>query len=132
MRVLLDANVWISGLLSPDSHSGNLLAAAGQARIDLLVPAGLVRELREVMARPRISKRLPPEVGTDLLARLREIQVPPSPSRVSFDADPHDEYLLDAALEYKALLVTGDRALLDAEVPVHVLSPKEACQLLSL
>jgi hypothetical protein len=118
-RVLVDVNVFISYLWSPDS-SGNiqeLVEAIYENEITLLVFEDLFEELRSTVQRKKhLAARITLEQVEELIADLLVIgeQVPaisePFPQVVR---DLKDDYLLAYALVGQAdYIVTGDEDLL--------------------
>jgi len=132
MRVLLDANLFISYLLTPDRESPvvRVVKAGVAGDFTLLLPAALLDEFsRRVQTKPYLAERITPEDLQRLTAILEtvvetipEIQRPiPAVTR-----DPKDDYLLAYALVGQAdYLVSGDADLLDIERvgACHILSP---------
>ncbi|MFN7118192.1 MAG: putative toxin-antitoxin system toxin component, PIN family [Saprospiraceae bacterium] len=113
MRILLDANIWVSGLISR-SMRNRLDALIGRDDITILMTAELLAEIENTAARPKFSKYINP---SEILAYLQIIQ-----NRVDFILsetilhicrDPNDDYLLaichDGEIEY---FITGDKDLL--------------------
>lgn len=119
MRVLVDANVFISYLLAPlrGSPSAAIVRAAILGDFDLLLPEALLRELTaRVSKKPYLAKRIDTTELADLTAILEAVaetipmihQPIPAVTR-----DPKDDYLIAYALVGKAdFLVTGDTDLL--------------------
>ncbi len=58
IRVVLDANVLVSGLISPKGTPGQILDAWFAGNFLLFVSPAILQELRRVLQYPRISKRL--------------------------------------------------------------------------
>lgn len=121
MRALLDANLFISYLLSPTpltSAVGAILAAAAAGRFVLLFTPAVADEIvSKVAERPDLAARIVPADVEELLGELTEIAetVPrllgPIPA-VSRDAK--DDYLIAHALAGAAdYLVSWDKDLLD-------------------
>ena len=115
MRAVLDPNVIISGLLSPKGSPARTLKAWQEGRFSLIASPDLLDELRRALAYPKLRKRIPEESATvilDLLARGAIVvdDVCDPPGRC---IDPGDDYLLALAEHQRAVLVSGDRDLLD-------------------
>ena len=133
MRVLLDTNILISYLLTPDSDSPavQLVEAAILGRFTLLLPEALLEELAaRVAAKPYLARRIKPEELAQLADILRGVaatipriaQAIPAVTR-----DPKDDYLLAYALVGGAdCLVTGDDDLLALgdRAGIAILSPR--------
>jgi len=115
VRAVLDPNIIISGLLSPNGAPARTLKAWQEGRFSLIASPDLLDELRRALAYPKLRKRIPEESATvilDLLARgaivVDDASDPPARS-----VDPGDDYLLALAEHQRAVLVSGDRDLLD-------------------
>lgn len=57
MRVVIDTNIWISALLNPSGEPARLVAAFMKGEFELVVCEPLVKEIAEVLRRPRIAKK---------------------------------------------------------------------------
>lgn len=112
MRVVLDTNVLISGLLGSKGAPGRILDAWRAGQFDLVVSDALVDEFKRVCSYPKLVPYLTSaDVGT-LINRLRaaECWVADLP-RVKLSADANDDFLLAMAQASGAdYLVTGDHA----------------------
>ena len=134
MRVILDTNVLLSGLLSSQGAPGKLLDAWEQKLFTLVACEALIAELREVTARPFFRVRLRPSVVALLIAGLRDFSlfcqgVPSGP----IAPDPKDSYLLALAEASTAdFLVTGDKELLSLKhhKSARIISPSAILRLL--
>jgi putative PIN family toxin of toxin-antitoxin system len=123
VRVLLDTNVLISGILFRGLPR-SLLERAIRGELDLVTSPVLLDELERVLTD---ALGVPPELARlarSELEALAEVVVPndvPSVSR-----DPDDDQVLAAALEARAI-VTGDRDLLVLQTyrGIPILSPAE-------
>lgn len=119
MRVLVDANPFVSFLLHParDSAASRLVRAAIAGEFTLLVPEGLLEELvRAGSEKPYLARRIPASELAELTGLLREVAEavpfvePPFPA---ITRDPKDDYLIAYAVTgFADYLVTGDGDLL--------------------
>jgi uncharacterized protein len=119
MRVLLDANILISYLLTPDGASPpvRIVEAAVWPKFVLLLPEALVEEMVvRIGSKPYLADRIRSAELTQFLEILRSAaEIIP---RITEDIpavtrDPKDDYLLAYALVGRAdYLVTGDADLL--------------------
>ena len=119
MRVLLDANLFISYLLNPDRDSPvvRVVRAGVSGEYTLLLPAALIDEFsRRISTKPYLASRITPTdleylnaILSTVTETIPEIKRPiPAVTR-----DPKDDYLLAYALVGQAdYLVTGDQDLL--------------------
>lgn len=121
MRVLLDTNVLVSALLSPDGPPGLIYAAVRAGVFELIVNDALLTEVEQVLARPKIRKYVAAEASAGFLASLRQIAVMVEhiegalthASDALASPDPDDEFLLGLVRDGRPdFFVTGDRALL--------------------
>jgi putative PIN family toxin of toxin-antitoxin system len=126
VRAVLDANVVISAVLSPDGAPARLLREWVQGAFELVVSELLLEELERALAYPKLRKRVPPEDAEALVEWLRRSAtlVPdlsdPPPVR---SQDPGDDYLISLAAATDAVLVSGDRHLLGLADVAPVRSP---------
>ena len=118
MRLILDTNILLSALLSPQGAPAKLLDAWERKRFMLVACDALVAEFRHVAARPFFRTRLRASAAELLAAGLRDFSIfyHHLSSRVAtpeFVPDPKDSYLLALAEVSQAeFLVTGDKELL--------------------
>lgn len=131
MRVVLDTNVVVSGLLTPSGPCARLLDAVRAGRLTPLADERTFAELEEFLGRPRLG--LPAEIVEVLLRALRQasehIACRPLPAPLP---DPDDEPFLEIALSGAAdALVTGNVRHFPG-APVIVLTPRQLVSVLSL
>jgi putative PIN family toxin of toxin-antitoxin system len=118
MRLILDTNILISALLSPQGAPGKLLDAWERKKFTLVACEALVREFREVAGRPFFRTRLRDSTAELLAAGLRDFSLffrglPSGHAAPHFARDPKDSYLLARAeASHAQFLVTGDKQLL--------------------
>ena len=127
MRVVLDVNVLISGLLSRDGAPAMLLRRWACGEFELVVSKGLLAEFGRAVAYPRVRARLSAEAAAEFEEPLRAaalLQPDPAAPR-SRSADPQDDYLVALAENSAALLVTGDKHLLELATDLPVCSPAD-------
>lgn len=134
MRAVLDANVIISALLSPDGSPARIVRAWQQGGFELTVSPFLLDELERALAYPKLRRRIDAEEAEAVVAWLsRSATVAPDPDEAPpiHAVDPGDDYLIALAAAQDAFLVTGDDHLLRLadRLPVH--SPREFADLLS-
>lgn len=125
MRVVLDPNVLVSALLSPEGAPARVLLAWIDGAFELVVSPKLIAELERVLEYPKLVTRIGPHDATELLDWLARAAIsaedpPESPIAVS---DKDDDYLVALASTENALLVSGDKALLELGERFPVLAP---------
>ena len=125
MRIVLDTNVLVSGLLSPHGPPGRIVDLFLDGTVTLLVDDRIVMEYREVLARPRFRFN-PADVEAVLgLIDIAGERVAAGPLS-AIVPDPYDLPFLEVAYAGKAdALVTGNARHFRgaADVGVRVLSP---------
>ena len=125
MRIVLDTNVLVSGLLSPFGPPGEIVRMVSAGAIRLCVDARLLAEYEQVLLRPRFG--LDPDAVGALLDYVdvtsEKVASAPLGERLP---DPDDEAFLEVAVASGAeYLVTGNLVHFPAEacVGVSVVSP---------
>ncbi len=58
MKVVLDTNVFLSGLMLPDSQPGKILSAWRNSSFELVLSEPMLTEIARVLAYPKIRKRI--------------------------------------------------------------------------
>jgi len=108
MRVVLDTNVLVSGLLSPFGTPAQVVRLAASGVVRLCYDTRLVSEYRQVLARPAFAFAAAPVEAllTHLVAQGEPADARPLLTRLP---DPDDEPFLEVALAAAAdCLVTGN------------------------
>ena len=113
MRVILDTNVLLGALISPQGPPDAIYRAWRAARFDLVTSGAQLDELRRASRYPKLKAILPAHrIGTMVNNLQRAIvlgDLPPLPDGIGA-TDPNDAFLLAMALASEAdYLVTGDR-----------------------
>lgn len=126
MRAVLDPNVIISALLSPSGHAACLLRAWERGEFELIVSAGLLAELGRALAYPKLRRRVTENDAREVLQWLSEsgtLATDPHIAPPVRSADPGDDSLIALAASERAILVSGDKDLLDLAGEIPVVSP---------
>ena len=122
LRVVIDTNVIVSGILSRKGAPAEILNAWRQRRFLLLGSPAIVAEVRAVLRYPRIRKKYPlndEEIDQTITLLEHDALLVPGGADVtgSVPADPKDEMFLACALDGEAdVIVSGDHHLLDLGV----------------
>ena len=123
---MLDPNVIISGLLSPAGNAAQLLEAWGHGEFELIASNELLEELDRALRYPKLRRHISEEDARRVLRWLKEsatvIDDPADPPPVR-SVDPGDDYLIALAADREAILVSGDRDILDLAAQIPVLEP---------
>ncbi|MCG2769152.1 MAG: putative toxin-antitoxin system toxin component, PIN family [Chloroflexota bacterium] len=130
MRIVLDANVFVSGFISERGSPAKILAYWKEEKFDVVVSLAILQELERVLHYPRLQERYSlPENDIQRFLRLlrrQAIEVEPSEKLSVITRDPTDDRYLECALAGEAtVIVSGDRHLLDLGEyrGVQILSP---------
>lgn len=111
LRVVLDANVFISGLLSEHGPPGRILDAWLERQLKVFVSVQILNEIQRVLDYPRVRERLEPGLADQLVDYLAEY-CECTESKLELDIltmDPSDNIYLSCAVEARAdYLVTGN------------------------
>ena len=118
MRVVLDANVWVSAAIQAGaSHRIVQRWLAGSADFEVILCPRLIGEVGDVLTlRPRMRKWIDLDVAEHYVGTLRVLaDVFPDPTVVeSATRDVDDDYLVALARGHGAdYIVTGDKDLLE-------------------
>lgn len=127
MRVVVDTNVFVSGILSPLAPPGQIVELILARRVTLLVSPEILQEYREVLHRPEFGFG-----GSSVDEFLKFIEA--YSERLTWTGpvpalpDPKDTPFLGCALQGRAdFLITGNKKHFPASVcrPICVVPPSE-------
>lgn len=118
MKVVLDANIFVSSLVNTQGNPKRIMSAWEEGAFDLLVSVPILEEVGRVLRYPRIAKRHKQDeqaVQRFLeLVKNEAILIEPKERLGVVSEDESDNRYLECALEGKAqYLVSGDNHLLD-------------------
>lgn len=137
MRVVLDANVYVSALISMQGPPNQILLLWLQGDYDLLISTSILGELSRVLRYPKVmSHHGLSEQAVDRFVRRLEthaVVVFPEHNTGTITADPTDNMYLDCAIAGLAdVIVSGDRHLLALRehAGISILRPAEFIRLL--
>jgi putative PIN family toxin of toxin-antitoxin system len=101
IKVVLDANVLVSGLISPKGSPGQILEVWMDGQFQLCVAPQILDEIQRVLGYPRIQERLTREQISGLLERLGQDaeQVEGKLRSDVLTRDPSDKLYLVCAIE---------------------------------
>lgn len=127
MKIVLDTNVLVAGLLSPFGPCGGIVRMVSSGHLTLCIDARILSEYREVLGRPKFK------FDRDKVATILDYikhhgwVVASAPLSLAL-RDPDDEPFLEIAFSAGAdYLVTGNAAHFPPELcqGVEVVSPAE-------
>ncbi len=111
MRVVLDTNVIVSALLSPDGKPALIVGMALNEIIRMHYTVSMIAEYEEVLRRPKfggkIAERRRRRYFDDLMS-FGICVLPPPASKVHM-IDESDRLFYDVACAYNAILITGNK-----------------------
>ncbi len=112
MRVVVDTNLFVSGLISPTGRPAVIYTAWEERSFTLLTCPELLDELRATLRKSRVAKFILPHKAGRLVNEIRKFAVVVGPlPNVRSSLDPTDDILLALAEAGGAdYLVTGDKA----------------------
>ena len=128
MRAVLDPHVIISGILSPSGNAAWLLRAWERGEFEVIVSAALLGELERALDYPKLRRRISEQDAEDVLQWLRKSATTvgdPIGPPLARSVDPGDDYLIALAASERAILVSGDKDLLDLRAAIPVMSPAQ-------
>jgi putative PIN family toxin of toxin-antitoxin system len=139
MRVVLDANVFASGVLGlhrAESTPGEVLRRWHARAFTVVTSEHLIGEVTRALAEPFFTSRIPAAESTSAIQALRlDADVIPITEQIVGEATHvEDDLVLATAISGKAdILVTGDRQLLRLETfrGVSILGPARFIKLLN-
>ncbi len=137
MKLVLDTNIFISGLLFPKSNAGKLLKACFEERFELCLSNEIIAEIEKVLFYPKIRKKL----------NLSDEEIINYCSLLKFNChlfeikkikakvlkDRNDDHILATLIASKAdFLITGDDDLLSLASEYKIVSLKEFLEISNL
>ena len=118
MKVVLDANIYVSSLINTQGNPKQIVAQWEQGRFDVLVSASIIDEIGRVLRYPRIVKRHRQDERSiqrflELLSS-QAVMVEPTVILDVIKEDQSDNRYLECAIEGKAqFIISGDKHLLE-------------------
>ena len=121
--VVLDPSVLVSALINPDGAPGRLLLEVQEGQFELLLA-----ELERVVRRGKFRRYFELDAALEFVSFIRSnaTLVPDPGHRTPLRSpDPKDDYLIALAHGHSALLVSGDKHLLDLGGGAPILGPSD-------
>jgi putative PIN family toxin of toxin-antitoxin system len=126
VRAVLDTNVLVAALLSRHGRPAGVVSRWLAGEFELIVSPLLLAELERVLAYPKIADRIAAADADAFVQLLADAAVvAPDPAATpARSADADDDYLLALAESMGAVVVTGDRHLLElaGRIPVDTVA----------
>ena len=130
MRVVIDTNLWLSGLMVPGSVPGQIVRAASKAEITAVLSEPMFQELRLALHYRRVRPRIPLS-DAELERYLAELHyvaevVDIGGTAARVPRDRRDDIVLATFLASRAdYLLTGDDDLLALRPDHAILTARE-------
>lgn len=135
-RLVIDANVLVSGSVDPHGESPPSLLYANLSAFEAVLSPRLLDEVADALRRPYFLERVGQSGVDDIVEGIAEAAtILSDPSAVeAVLRDPNDDYLVALARAAEAeAIVTGDRDLLEHEgLDPPAITTRAACELLGL
>ena len=118
-RVVFDCNLFVQGIANRNSPARKALRLFFNGDISLFVSEPIIREVRDVLYRPKLRRKLPSindRIVNAFLTKLeaRAILLANVPEEFHYERDPDDEMYINLAIVSNATyLVSRDKDLLD-------------------
>jgi uncharacterized protein len=115
--VVLDTNVFLSGLISPKGPPASILLIFRSGEFNIATSKAQVKEISLVLKRPSLSRALPPGTPKEILKfflAFKNLTKIYEPKKLFWEfPDKNDHFLLDLALHSRSdFLISGDKKLL--------------------
>lgn len=133
IRVVLDTNLIVSGLLTTDGPPARVLIAWGLGAFEVVMSPLLLAELEGVLGRPKLRARVSQEDAASFIEWIRRsaVWVDDPATAQGLAPDPGDDFVVAMArAASSAAIVSGDKALLSIRNP-PVLTPRNFLEALS-
>ena len=118
-RVVFDCNLFVRGIANRNSPARDALRLFFNGDISLFVSEPITREVRDVLDRPELRRKLPginDRIVNAFLTKLeaKAILLANVPEEFHYERDPNDEMYINLAIVTNtAYLVSRDKDLLD-------------------
>ncbi len=140
LKIVLDTNVFFSGILSPDRAPAKILDLVLSGKCKLVSSPKIIQEIQQVTQYPGIIKLMkkrkirPEELADAILKILRVSAITPGVVKVQgVCPDPQDDMFLACGLEGQAdFIISGDKHLLDLKTyqGIQIVNPATFLELM--
>ena len=130
LRLVLDANVFVSAVLKPQSELARIFDLVKAGKVKLIISPDILSEIRAVLLYPklRVRHRRTPKKIDDFLKKTVRVSIITS-GKIKVEEikdDPEDNKYLAAAVEGNAdFIISGDHHLRDLGIfrGIRILTP---------
>ncbi len=130
MKLVLDTNIFISGILSPEGNAGKILEEWRKQSLDVISSEALLNEIKQTLQYPKILKIIKWDMETlnqfiDLLYFFTTV-VEIEGVEAEVPKDKNDEKILATYIAGNAdYIITGDQDLLALKDKYKIITPKD-------
>jgi putative PIN family toxin of toxin-antitoxin system len=126
LRAVLDVNVLVSALLTPEGVASRLLLRCVAGDYELIASPLLIFEFARVLKYPKLRAYLTTDEARQAVGLVRQLarEVPDPNEQPRVAIDPADDHLFALASTARAVLVSGDRDVLNAPGSLPLYSPR--------
>lgn len=120
MKIVVDANLFASGLIKPNSNPGKILNLIKQNEVELILSPAIIKEIKRILLCPKLQKyhrKTAQEIDAYFEDILMLAWIVEGEEIINLiKADPSDNKYLACAYEGESdYIVSGDHHLLDIE-----------------
>jgi len=125
LRSVVDANIFVSAVLSPDGAGAQVLTAIEEGRIVVVTSEPLLTEIGTVLGRARFRQRgVTAATAAGLVALLlRGSVIVPIEGNLKLCRDPKDDMLIETSIRGNAAILASNDPDLHAPEVVNHLAP---------
>lgn len=111
MRIVLDTNILVSGIINKNTPPGQLLESVKNKTLTLIISLAQLEELQRVLNYPRLQRLIVKENSDALLDTINSVaEIIETIPIVEISPDPDDNFIIAAAITSNAdLIVSGDK-----------------------
>lgn len=119
--------MWVSGLINPYGNPARVVQGVMDRQVTAVVTQHLLEELATVLGRPKFRRWIAlADAAAVMEALSREADLRPEPEAVPGRVrDPDDDYLVALSEAVKAVTITGDADLLEADLAPPAITPAD-------
>ena len=127
MKVVLDTNVFISGIISPKSNAGRIIQEWYNNALEIVTSLELLEEVKQVLKYPKILKitKWDDKKVEEFVEHLYFFTTVVDISDIDyhFKKDPDDNHIIKTYLASKCdYLITGDKALFSLSNELNIIT----------
>lgn len=120
MKIVIDANLFASALIKPESNPGRILDLVKQNQVELILSPAIIREIKRILLYPRLQKyhhKTAQEIDAYFEDVLMFAWIVEGEKTVDIikDDPSYNKYLACAYEGEADYIVSGDHHLLDLE-----------------